>query len=91
MREWILTETEPRKIQEIFHLVSVHTHEAEFALGKQAIEILISEQQAKSSQTLESQTNALIDLTRGLHRLTLWIVILTAGLLIFTICLVIRG
>lgn len=60
MRDWILSEKDPRNIQELFHNVSVHTHGAEFQLGRTTIEILISEQQAKSSQTLESQTNALI-------------------------------
>jgi hypothetical protein len=62
-----------------------------------AIDIRIADEQTKSAEKLEHHTVALVELTKALlgenkfiRRLTVGLFILTAGLLIFTICLVIR-
>lgn len=53
--------------------------------------VLLAEEQEKSAEKLERQTNTLINLTRWLFRLTWVLVILTVGLLIFTYFLVKHG
>jgi hypothetical protein len=77
MREWILTETDPRKIQELFHLISVLTHGSEFALGKQAIGILIAESADASAHRLEKSTKHLLLITYVLVALTLVLAVFT--------------
>ena len=52
---------------------------------------IIAEEQAKSAEKLERQTETLINLTRGLFRLTWILVVLTAGLLAFTYMLLRHG
>jgi hypothetical protein len=71
MREWILQEKDPRKIQELFHIVSVNAHAAEFALGQNAIRILIAESTDASAQRLEKSTKRLLLATYVLVAITL--------------------
>jgi type II secretory pathway component PulF len=55
------------------------------------IQVIVAEEQSKSAQKLEQQTDTLISLTRWLFRLTWILVVLTAGLLVFTYFLVKHG
>jgi hypothetical protein len=55
------------------------------------LQVLLAEEQAKSADRLEQQTATLISLTRWLFRLTWILVVLTAGLLVFTYFLVKHG
>jgi hypothetical protein len=80
IREWILTEPEPRRIQELFRLISIHSHSAEFSLGQNAVRILIAESADASAHRLEKSTKRLLLATYILVALTL---ILT----VFTYCL----
>ncbi len=83
IQDWIITETEPRKILELFHEIAIPTHKTEYELARTTIEILISEQHFKAAQIMERQTTQLVFLTRALVGLTI-------GLLIFTVVLAIR-
>lgn len=58
---------------------------------------IVAEDQAKSSERLENHTRVLLDLgktllneTKLLRWLTVGLLVLTSGLLVFTVCLVIR-
>jgi hypothetical protein len=52
------------------------------------IQLIIADEQAKSAEKLDRQTDTLINLTRRLFQLTWILVILTAGLLVLTYYLV---
>ena len=61
------------------------------------LQTILADDQAKSSERLENHTRVLLDLgktllneTKLLRWLTVGLFILTAGLLVFTVCLVIR-
>jgi hypothetical protein len=80
MREWILAESDPRKIQQLFHTIAIQTHSAEYQLARTAIEILIAESAERSSQRLERHTKHLLVITY-------FLAVLTAGLLLLTFAL----
>jgi len=77
MCAWILTETDPRKIQELFHLIAVITHPAEFELGRAAIDILNAESATASAERLEASTKHLLCITYVLAALTIGLLLLT--------------
>jgi hypothetical protein len=77
MREWILTEKEPRNLQEIFRFVSIHTHSAEFALAQNAVRILIAESADASAQRMEESTKRLLWATYILVILTVFLTVFT--------------
>jgi hypothetical protein len=77
IRDWILSERDPRKLQELFHHVSVHSHSGEYELARTAIEILIAESAGASAQRLEKSTKHLLFLTYVLVALTAILAILT--------------
>jgi len=98
IHDWVFTETEPRKIQQLFHRIGIHSHSAEYERARTAIEILISEQQTKASERLENHTKSLVrvsesllgvtqsvlDESKALRKLTVGLLILTAVLLVLT-------
>jgi len=73
--EWIRTEPDVRRIQDLVHIISIRSHSSEYSLAQTAIGILLAESAERSSQRLEKQTDTLIQLTRRLYWLT--------GLLVF--------
>jgi hypothetical protein len=66
-KEWLLTETDPRKILELLHLESHNCNPTLFERCKVAVSILISEQQSDSARKLE--------------RFTFWLIVLTVVLI----------
>ena len=77
MREWILTEPDPRKIQELFHNIAIETHSAEYQLARTAIEILLAESAERSTERLERHTKHLLFITYVLAALTAGLLVLT--------------
>src|SRR2546423_7838052 len=81
MREWIRTEKDPRKLQQLFDHISINTHRAEYELARTAIEILISETAEASARRLEKSTKHLLVLTYVLAAFTAILAYLTFLLL----------
>ena len=87
MREWIRTETDPRNLQELFHLIAIHTHRVEYEQARVAIEILLSESTVRSISKLEESSMRLERLTKVLVRFTAALTLLTFGLTVLTVLL----
>src|SRR5690242_14522341 len=65
--DWLASEADPRKIQELLHLSSRNSNPTLFEWSKIAVSILVSERQAQSARTLE--------------RFTFWLIVLTVVLI----------
>lgn len=77
LNEWLATSTDPREIQELLGIESSNCNGTLFERSKAAINILVAEQQAKSAQKLERQTQQLIYLTWALAGLTAVLLLVT--------------
>ena len=71
--DWLATETDPRKIQDLLGIVSHNSNGTLFERCKVSVSILISEQQADSARKLETYTRWLIGFTIGLFLLTAYL------------------
>jgi hypothetical protein len=96
VKEFLFSAT-ARDIQEFIHLTPAFNTTQVFNLARVALDVRLADDQAKASEQLERHTRVLVDIAKSLLEeskllrwLTVGLFVLTAGLLIFTICSVIH-
>ena len=81
IQEWIRTETDPRKLQEFIHSVSIRARPELYDLAKANIDILIAESLERTAQKLVTGTDSLVKQTETLVKLTRHLRLLTIVLI----------
>lgn len=64
-KDWIRTQQDPRKIQDLLHRLPIQTYGNEHELGRMAIEILLAEAADERAKRFEQQMDKLLGITES--------------------------